>query len=313
MMADGFENIGIFRQLQRRRRIARLLLDLLFRRAHHPPVGDGGDHDGDIRRQSRYYRIAHLLGTLDMDRRDLGRIGDGDRAGNKRDLCPQLSQSRRNGMALLARGAVGDVAHRVNRFMRGAGGHDGRSALQGLWPLIQQCGNGFDDLQRLGHAAKTRLALLRHLAGHRTDKKHTVFFQRFDITQRGLCRPHLRVHRRCRQHLSIRREKDCGGKIVCQTIRHLRHQIGGGGCDQHEIAVARQPDMADILFILPGKKLGEDMRGGQRADSKRGDEFLRALRHDRRHLRAALFQATDEIEALIGRDAAGDNKENMLA
>lgn len=94
---------------------------------------------------------------------------------------------------------------------------------------------------------------------------------------------------------------------------HLRHQIGGGGRHKHEVAVTRQPDMADILLILPGKELGEDMGGGKCTDSKRGHEFLGALRHHRRHLRATLFQATDEIKALIGRDAAGDDEENMFA
>ncbi|MNT07616.1 hypothetical protein D3C72_1423300 [compost metagenome] len=71
--------------------------------------------------------------------------------------------------------------------------------------------------------------------------------------------------------------------------------------------------MAHILFILSGKELCEDMGGGQCADGKRGDEFLRALRHHWRHLRAALFQAADEIKALIGRDAAGDDEEDMFA
>ena len=216
-------------------------------------------------------------------------------------------------MALLARGAVGDVAHRVNRFMRGTGGHDGRSALQRLWPLIQQCGNGFDDLQWLGHTAKTCLALLRHLTSHGTYEKHAVFFQRFDITQRRFRRPHFRVHCRSHQHLAIRREKNGGCKIVCQALRHLGHQIGSGGRHQHEVAVTRQPDMADILLVLSGKKFRENVGGRQHANGQRRDELLRALRHDRRHLRAALFQAADKIEALIGRNAAGDDEENMFA
>ncbi len=34
--------------------------------------------------------------------------------------------------------------------------------------------------------------------------------------------------------------------------------------------------MADILLVLPGKQVGEDMVGGQCADGKRRDELLRA-------------------------------------
>ncbi|MNZ93323.1 hypothetical protein D3C78_1123850 [compost metagenome] len=216
-------------------------------------------------------------------------------------------------MALLAGGTVGDIAHGIDRLVRGAGGDDRRFAIQGLWPLIQQCGDGFDDLQWFGHTAKTSLALLCHFTDHGSDEKHPVFFQRFDISYRRFGRPHFRVHRRSHQHLTIRRKKNRGGKIICQTVRHLRHQIGCGGSHQHEVAVARQPDMAHILFILSGKELCEDMGGGQRADGKRGDEFLRALRHHWRHLSATLFQAADEIEALVGRDAAGDDEEDMFA
>jgi len=96
-------------------------------------------------------------------------------------------------------------------------------------------------------------------------------------------------------------------------MRHLGHQVGGGGRDQHQIAIARQPDMPDILLILPGKEIGEDMVCRKRTDGKRGHELLRTLRHDRTHGSAAFPQAADEIEALVGRDAACDDEKDAFA
>lgn len=51
----------------------------------------------------------------------------------------------------------------------------------------------------------------------------------------------------------------------------------------------------------------------QRTDGKRRDEFPRALGHDRAHARAALAQPADQIQALIGRDAARDDEEDAFA
>gem|GEM_PF-6828940 len=97
------------------------------------------------------------------------------------------------------------------------------------------------------------------------------------------------------------------------AVRHLGHQIGGRGCDDDQVAFARQPDMADILFILARKQVEIDVGGGKRADGKRGDELLRASGHDRADAGAAFAQAPDQVKALISRNAAGDDQENALA
>ncbi|MCY1514730.1 hypothetical protein D9M68_492800 [compost metagenome] len=97
------------------------------------------------------------------------------------------------------------------------------------------------------------------------------------------------------------------------AVRHLGHQVGGRRRNDDQVALARQSDMADILLVLARKEIDIDVRGGQRADGKRGHELLRAGRHHRPHARPAFPQTSDEIEALIGRDAAGDDQENTLA
>ena len=40
--------------------------------------------------------------------------------------------------------------------------------------------------------------------------------------------------------------------------RHLRHQVGGGGRDDDKIALARQPDVADVELAAGIEQIGED-------------------------------------------------------
>ncbi len=125
--------------------------------------------------------------------------------------------------------------------------------------------------------------------------------------------PHFRVHGWRGKHRPVRGQQYGGGEIVRQPICHLGEQIGGRGRDQHEVAIARKPDMADILFVLSGKQIGENVIGGEGTDGKRRDELLGARRHDGAYARAALAQPADQVEALIGRDAAGDDEKDALS
>ena len=71
--------------------------------------------------------------------------------------------------------------------------------------------------------------------------------------------------------------------------------------------------MADILLVLAGEEVGIDMAGGERANGERRYELLCSCRHDRPHLRAALAQAADEVEALVGGDAARDDEKDAFS
>ncbi len=55
------------------------------------------------------------------------------------------------------------------------------------------------------------------------------------------------------------------------------------------------------------------MVGGKSADGERRHELLRAFRHHRTHGGPALAQAPDQVEALIGRDAARNDKQDAFA
>ena len=170
-----------------------------------------------------------------------------------------------------------------------------------------------DDLQRLGHAARTRLAAFGHLADVRSDEEDAVLFEGLAVAARGGMRPHFRVHRRRHQHLFIGGEQHGRGKVVGVAVGELGHQVGGGWCDDDQIGLARQADMADIMLVLAVEEVGENVVGGKRADRKRRDELPRGGCHDAADRSAPLAQAADQVERLVGGDAAADDEQDALA
>ena len=90
-----------------------VFLILFWLRLSRPPVGDGGGENGNIGRQCRFDRRQHLARRFDMHDRHAGRIGQIDRTADQRHVGAGGRGRRRNGVALLARRAVGDVAHRI--------------------------------------------------------------------------------------------------------------------------------------------------------------------------------------------------------
>ena len=91
---------------------------------------------------------------------------------------------------------------------------------------------------------------------------------------------------------------------------HLRHQIRRRRRDDDEIGVARQPNMADVEFALRIEQIGVGALAAQRAGRQRRDEMLRGRGEDAAHVRAAVLQPADEIERLIGGDAAADDEQD---
>ena len=168
------------------------------------------------------------------------------------------------------------------------------------------------DLQRLGHAAEAALAGFRHLAFVGADERDAVGDELREIALRRLVRPHVRVHRRRQQNFRAGREQHGGGEIVGVTAGHLGHQVGGGRRDDDEIGLAREPDVADVEFARRIEQVGEHALADDGAGRQRRDEMLGGLGQNAAHGEAALLQPADEIERLVGGDAAADDQQHAL-
>jgi hypothetical protein len=62
--------------------------------------------------------VQHVARRFHPDHRDARRIAQFDRAGDQRDVGACGLCGGGDGKALLARGAVGDIAHGIDRLMR---------------------------------------------------------------------------------------------------------------------------------------------------------------------------------------------------
>ena len=94
---------------------------------------------------------------------------------------------------------------------------------------------------------------------------------------------------------------------------HLRDQIGGGRRNDHQIGVAREPDVADVELALRIEQIGKGPLARERADRQRCNEFMRGLRQNAAHAGTALAKPPDQVERFVGGDAAPDHEENTFA
>ena len=124
--------------------------------------------------------------------------------------------------------------------------------------------------------------------------------------------PHAHVHGRHHQDRLVRGEQHGGGKVIGEARIGLGHQICGGGADDDQIGRARELDMAHLGFFIEVEQFGIGLVAGERGDGKRRDEFLSGLGHDAAARNAATAKFADQLEALIGRDAAADDEENAF-
>ncbi len=166
------------------------------------------------------------------------------------------------------------------------------------------------DLDRLRHAADAGFARLGHLAGIGADHRDAVAAELRDVAAGGGVIPHQRIHRRRQQDRTVGCEQNRGRKIVGMALRHLRHQVGGGGSHDNEVTIARKADVAGIEFALGVEQIRVAALMRQRAGGERRDEFLRGVGEHAANGKTPIFQSPDKVERLIGGDAAADDQGN---
>ena len=245
-------------------RAAAVFFQLVPGDAFDPPVGDRGGHHRDIDRERGLAGGQHLRRGLDRHQLYPGRGRLLRRTRNQHRLGAERGERGRDRMALLARGMVGDIAHRVDRLARRAAGDQGATSGEPRIALQHPLDRG-DDLQRLGHAARTNLAA-GEFAGTRPDPHHPASVERGQIGLGRRMRPHHQIHCRGDQHRLVRGEQRRRRQIIGQARGHARDQIGGGRRHDDQIGLARQPDMAHLALIGQRPQIGVDLVFAQRSD-----------------------------------------------
>ncbi len=126
-------------------------------------------------------------------------------------------------------------------------------------------------------------------------------------------RPHLRVHGGRDEHRPVGRKQDRGGEIVGKAVRHLGEEVGGRRGDDDDVGLACEPDVADRVLFVGVEEFVEDRLAGDRGNGKRRYEMMRRAAHRGAHLRAFVLQAADQLQHLVGGDAAADDDQDLPA
>jgi len=123
-------------------------------------------------------------------------------------------------------------------------------------------------------------------------------------------RPHLHVHRRRHQYRGGGGEEDRGREVVGKAGRHLRQEVGGRRSHDHQVGIACQPNVPHLALIGEREQVLVDLLAGERGQSQRRDHLAPAGGEDGTHACAPFAQPADEVETLVGGDAAGHDQED---
>ena len=225
-------------------------------------------------------------------------------------------------MALPAGGAVGEEAHGIDRLVGRARGHHDPAPLQQT--ARARAGSGIAVSPASARAAAATMSSGSAMRpGPNSPQAMTPSpgptmrtpSPREDraIAQRRGMQPHADVHRGREQDALVGGEQQRRGEVVGEALRHLGHEIGGGGRHEDEVGAARQFDMAHLGLIGQREQVVVDALARQAGDRQRRDELLGRGRHHGAHRDPALAQAADEVEGLVGRDAAAHDEQDATA
>ena len=248
------QHVVVPHQLDRRWPSGVALLDLGGGNLRGPEVGDRRRHHQHVRRGGvLVHRVAQLLRRADVHHLDAGRI-DQSRGvpGDQRDLGAALGGDARHRVTLLARAAVADEPHRVDRLAGAAGGHQelaaGEVVGQRVVAFQQQLGQR-GDLLRLGQPAGAAVGAGEPAErGFQHDRPAAP--QGGHVVDGGRVLPHLGVHRRGEQHRTSRREQGRGQQVVGAAVRRAGQQIRGGRRHHDQVGLLAELDVRHLRDVV---------------------------------------------------------------
>ncbi len=217
-------------------------------------------------------------------------------------------------MTLLARRAVGDVSHRINRFVCRTAGHNCLSPSKRLsgWLAFQKIKNRRNNFGRFRQTARSGFTACQ-ITRRRTNPHYTASFKSRDICLCCCVIPHFDIHRWYNHHRLVGRKQGRRRQIARLSSRHFGKNIRTCRGDQHKVSLTRQADMAHFGLIGQGKKILINLVLSQGGHRKRGYEFRTAFGQDRSDIDLPVAQASDHLKNLISSNAARDDQKDIFS
>ena len=94
---------------------------------------------------------------------------------------------------------------------------------------------------------------------------------------------------------------------------HLSQEVGGRRGDNHEVGFACEADVAYLVLLIEVEEVLERLLAGDGGDREWCDEMVRRPTHRDAHRRARLPQPADQLQHLVGGDAAADDDQDFAA
>ncbi len=284
------------------------LLDLVPSRLVHPVVGHGGDADVDIgARDVAFYGLEHVGRGRDLCYVRAGRRGEADRPRDQRDPGAGVERRAGDGVAHLARAAVGNAAHGVDRLERRSGGDQHACAGEQFWR--DQAGDRLRDIERFEHSAHAGFAA-RLVAAVGAQYRHAVALQALDVAARGGVLPHLAVHGGGDDQRAFAREAQRREQVVREPVGELGDEIGRGGGNDDRVLAARELDVRHVVGDAGIPHVGVDRLARQRLEGRRRHHASCRFGHDHLHVDAMALQVARELRRLVSGDASGDTQDD---
>ncbi len=261
--------------------------------------------DDPGRGQMLHHLVAHFGRGAHAQQFNAARRRKMYRAGNQNHAGAAGGRGFGERVAHLAAGAIGDVAHRIERLLGGAGRNQHGLALQVaalVGGAFDRSGDGFGVSQTsgAGHPAG-------EVSAARLDDGMAALDQGCQVGLGGGMLQHVDVHGRGDNHRAGEGEIESGEKIVRQAVCQFGHQVRRSRRDDKQFVLLRDRDVLDGAF--DGEEVGEDFAAGKGSKGERADKLLRRPGHHNLNLVALLHQQARQFRRFVSCDAAADREE----
>ncbi len=283
-----------------------------------PEVGGGGRHHDGVGGGARLEHALLELGRgLDLDHLDPGRVGQGHVGGDEGDLGPAGRGGAGQRVALEARGAVADEAHRVEVLAGAAGGdhHVETGEVLGGGAAVlaaagEDVGGQGEDLGRVGQPALAGVGAGQAPLGG-LDHDGTAGPQRGHVGLGGRVLPHLGVHRGREHDRTAGGEQRVGEQVVGQAVGRLGEQVGRRRRHHDELGLLADPHVRHLVDV--GPHLGADRLARQGGPGGSAHELEGGSGRDDGDVVAGLGEAAQQLTGLVRSNPAAHAEDDARA
>ena len=308
------KNVGVFDKVQVGHFATAVFFDFLLTGGGGPPIRHGRRGDqGTGPRQGLQGGGHHVLRRHHID--PLHPMGGGQlhRPGNQHHLGTRFLRGPGNGKTHLARGVVGDAAHRVNRLKGGA------CRDQHLLP-----GQAFG--LKVGNHLGHQIGGLQHapVTGFTTGLIPGAHAQHNGPIGRHLVQvalgrrvgPHFPVHGRGQQQgraLTRSGQAQQAEQFIGPTLGQFGDEVGTARGDQQRIGLPAELDVGHVVVHAGVPLRTEHGPPRQGLHRHRRDELGRRLRHHHLHRGAFALQIAAKLGGFVASHPPGESQQNVFA